>query len=42
MTIEININKNINIINKIKKEAHSNWDTNRRDFEAVVQKARKK
>ena len=41
MTIKNNINTNINIINKIKK-AHRNWCSNRRDFEAVVQKARKK
>ena len=40
MTIKNNISKNINIINKIEK-AHRNWGTNRRDFEAVVQKARK-
>ena len=42
MKINNNINKNINIINKLEKKAHRNWDTNRRDFEAVVQKARKK
>ena len=34
------MNKNINIINKIKK-AHNSWDLAKRDFEAVVQQARK-